>query len=224
MKSDLTLQKEVQEELRWQPFLNATEIGVAVKNGVVTLSGKVDSYAKKLAAEKAVKRIGGVKAVAEDIQVGTYAGQAKTDAEIAEAVLAALKWHSAVQEEKIRIKVEEGVVTLDGEVEWDYQRVNVKSAIENLVGVKLVLNLITVKPRVKSSDIAQGIKSALVRSANTDAGKIKVDVTGGKVKLSGTVRSIAEKEDAEAAAWAAPGVIYVDNQLLVAEPAFSLTD
>ncbi|RYZ48046.1 MAG: BON domain-containing protein, partial [Sphingobacteriales bacterium] len=97
MKSDLTLQKEVQEELRWQPFLNATEIGVAVKNGVVTLSGKVDSYAKKLAAEKAVKRIGGVKAVAEDIQVGTYAGQAKTDAEIAEAVLAALKWHSAVQ-------------------------------------------------------------------------------------------------------------------------------
>ncbi len=224
MKSDATIQKEVQDELKWQPLLNATEIGVAVKNGIVTLSGQVDSYTKKLAAEKAAKRIGGVKAVAEDIKVTYYGSRVKTDAEIAEAVVSALKWHSAVQEEKIRIKVDDGVVTLDGEVDWDYQRTNAKAAIENLTGVKLVVNLISVKPKVKPSDVTQGIKDALLRSANSDAGKIRVDVIGSKVMLSGSVRSFAEKEDAETAAWAAPGVITLESNLVVAEPEFSMID
>ncbi len=224
MKSDAIIQREVQEELKWQPLLNATEIGVAVKNGVVTLSGKVDSYTKKLAAEKAAKRIGGVKAVAEDIQVGFFGTKGKTDAEIADAVVSALKWHSAVQEEKIKIKVEDGVVTLDGEVEWEYQRTNAISAIENLTGVKLVINMISVKPKVRSTDVAQGIKNALLRSANADASKIRVEVKGSKVTLSGTVRSFAEKEDAENAAWAAPGVASLESNLVVEEPEFSMVD
>lgn len=224
MKSDAMIQKEVQDELKWQPLLNATEIGVAVKNGIVTLSGQVDSYTKKLAAEKAAKRIGGVKAVAEDIKVVYYGSRVKADAEIAEAVVNALKWHSAVQEEKIKIKVDDGVVTLDGEVDWDYQRTNAKAAIENLTGVKLVVNLISVKPKVKPSDVTQGIKDALLRSANSDAGKIRVDVIGSKVILNGTVRSFAEKEDAEAAAWAAPGVMTLESNLVVAEPEFSMID
>jgi len=224
MKTDVMLQKEVQDELRWQPILNAAEIGVAVKNGIVTLSGKVDSYAKKLAAEKAAKRVGGVKAVAEDIIVGYRGNQVKTDTEIADAVLAALKWHSAVQEEKIRIKVEDGVVTLEGEVDWNYQRENAKAAISNLIGVKLVLNLIAVKPKVKPADISQGIRSALTRSAISDAAKIEVDVKGSKVVLKGIVRSFAEKEDAEAAAWAAPGVTSLESNLVVAEPELYLVD
>ncbi|HEX2845465.1 MAG TPA: BON domain-containing protein [Chitinophagaceae bacterium] len=224
MKSDAMIQKEVQDELKWQPLLNATEIGVAVRNGVVTLSGQVDSYTKKLAAEKAAKRIGGVKAVAEDIKVVYYGSRVKTDAEIAEAVVNALKWHSAVQEEKIKIKVDDGVVTLDGEVDWDYQRTNAKAAIENLTGVKLVVNLIGVKPKVKPSDVTRGIKDALLRSANSDAGKIRVDVIGSKVILNGTVRSFAEKEDAETAAWAAPGVMTLESNLVVAEPEFSMID
>ena len=190
----------------------------------MTLSGQVDSYTKKLAAEKAAKRIGGVKAVAEDIKVAYYGNRVKTDAEIAEAVVNALKWHSAVQEEKIKIKVDDGVVTLDGEVDWDYQRTNAKTAIENLTGVKLVVNLIGVKPKVKSSDVTQGIKDALLRSANSDAGRIRVDVIGSKVILSGFVRSFAEKEDAETAAWAAPGVITLESNLVVAEPEFSMID
>ena len=126
MKSDIQIQKDVMEELRWDPMLNASEIGVAVRHGIVTLSGQVDSYPKKLAAEKAAKQVAGVKAIAEDMQVGIFPGNRKTDAEIAEAVLNALKWHSAVQEEKIKIKVEEGDVRLEGEVEWEYERAQCK--------------------------------------------------------------------------------------------------
>ena len=132
MKSDNQIQKDVMDELKWEPYLNASDIGVSVKNGIVTLSGQVDTYSKKIAAEKAPKRVAGVKAVAEDIQVGVSPVYSKTDTEIAQAVLNALKWHSAVQEEKIKIKVENGNVKLEGEVEWEYQRNNVKTAIENL--------------------------------------------------------------------------------------------
>lgn len=224
MKSDYQIQKDVMEELKWQAFLKASEIGVAVKNGIVTLSGHVDSYSKKLAAENAAKKIAGVKAVAEDIEVGISPIYRRTDAEIAEAVLDALKWHTAVQEEKIKIKVEDGNVKLEGEVEWEYQRTMAKTAIENLAGVRFVINLITVKPKISPTDIQEKIIAAFHRSATVDSSKIRAEVEGSKVTLSGTVRSIAEKEDAENAAWFAPGVMSVVNKIEIEVPEYEFEE
>ena len=224
MKSDYQIQKDVMEELKWQAFLKASEIGVAVKNGVVTLSGNVDSYSKKLAAENAAKKIAGVKAVAEDIEVGISPIYRRTDAEIAEAVLDALKWHTAVQEEKIKIKVEDGNVKLEGEVEWEYQRAMAKTAIENLAGVRFVINLITVKPKISPTDIQEKIIAAFHRSATVDSSKIRAEVEGTKVTLRGTVRSIAEKEDAENAAWFAPGVMSVVNKIEIEVPEYEFEE
>lgn len=224
MKSDYQIQKDVMEELKWQAFLKASEIGVAVKNGAVTLSGNVDSYSKKLAAENAAKKIAGVKAVAEDIEVGISPIYRRTDAEIAEAVLDALKWHTAVQEEKIKIKVEDGNVKLEGEVEWEYQRTMAKTAIENLAGVRFVINLITVKPKISPSDIQEKIIAAFHRSATVDSSKIRAEVEGTKVTLRGTVRSIAEKEDAENAAWFAPGVMSVVNKIEIEVPEYEFEE
>jgi osmotically-inducible protein OsmY len=213
MKSDVQIQTDVMDQLKWEPFLKASEIGVAVKNGVVTLSGQVDSYSKKLAAENAAKKIKGVKAIAEDLQIGVSPAYRKTDTDIAAAVLNALKWHAAVQEEKVKIKVEDGFVKLEGEVEWEYQRNYAKSAIEHLEGVRSVLNLITVKSKVSPSEVQHKISAAFQRSASLDADKITANVVGSKVILRGYVRSYAEKEDAENAAWAAPGVTSVENNL-----------
>jgi osmotically-inducible protein OsmY len=224
MKSDLQIQKDVMEEIRWEPFLNASEIGVAVKNGVVTLSGHVDAYSKKIVAEKAAKKVTGVKAVAEDILVGISPAYRKTDAEIADAVLNALKWHTAVQEEKIKIKVEDGNVRLEGEVDWDYQRSSARKAIENLAGVRSVVSLIAVKPVTTASDIQQKISSALLRSATVDADKITPDVIGSRVILRGKVRSFAEKEDAEIAAWNAPGVTNVESKLEIEVPEYAFEE
>lgn len=224
MKTDIQIQEDVMEQIRWEPFLQASEIGVAVHHGIVTLSGHVDSYAKKLTAENAVKKIAGVKAIAEDIQIGVSPAFNKSDTEIAEAVLSALKWHSAVQEEKIKIKVENGVVRLEGEVEWDYQRINAGSAIEYLTGVRSVINLITVKPTITAEGIEQKISAAFHRSATIDSGRIAAEVSGNKVILHGKVRTIAEKEDAEAAAWSAPGVRDVLCKLEVELPEYAFED
>ena len=224
MKSDIQIQEDVKREFKWDPLINESKIDVAVKNGVVTLSGNVDSYIKKIAAERDAKKIAGVKAIAEDIQIGVDVADNKTDTEIAAAVVNALKWHAGVKEEMIKAKVENGVVTLEGEVEWEYQRSNARKAVENLVGVRSVVNLITVKPKFSTSDIQQRINAAFHRSATVDAKQIDVTVSGSKVILNGKVRSLAEKEDAEAAVWNAPGVISVESKLEIEDPAYGYED
>jgi len=224
MKSDFQIQKDVMDELKWDPFISISEIGVSVKNGVVTLSGHVDTYSKKLAAEKAAKKVAGVKAVAEDLTVGISPSYRKTDSEIAEAVISALKWHSAVQDEKIKITVEDGTVKLEGEVDWEYQRNNVKTAVENLTGVRSVLDLIMVKPRITPTDIQQKISAAFHRSATLDSGKITAEIIGSKVIIHGKVRSFMEKEDAERAVWNAPGVTSVESKIQIEVPEYAFEE
>lgn len=221
MKSDIQILQDVMDQLKWEPDLNAAEIEVVVKNGIVTLSGKVDTYSQKKAAENAAKNIAGVKAVAEEIQVGTSPAYIKTDTEIAEAVLFALKWNTSIPDEKVKVMVETGVVSLEGEVEWDYQRNAARDAVERLAGVRWINNYILVKPILKPTDIKQKIMAAFIRSATIDSEKIAVETEGGKVILKGRVRSIAEREDAEKAAWSAPGVTGVENDLVVEEEEFA---
>lgn len=187
MRTDLEIQKDVNDEIGWEPSLNPSEIGVAVKDGIVTLSGRVDSFFKKQIAEKAAKRVKGVKALAEDIQIGVSPSYKRSDTDIAAAVLNALKWHTVLEEEKITVKVEDGIVTLEGEVEWEYQRKNAATVVKNLSGVVAVTNLITVKPKLVSDDVEQKIVAAFQRNAAIDAKRITVNVEGDKVILTGTV-------------------------------------
>ena len=222
MKNDLEIQQDVINQLSWEPFLKASDIGVTVKNGIVTLTGQVDSYYKKISAEKAARKVAGVRAIAEDIQLRVSPSFIKTDAELAESVLNALKWHSAVDEEKLKIKVEDGVVTLDGEVEWEFQRTSARNAVSNLLGVRNVISNIVLKPKLTAIDIKAKISSAFHRTATIDAQNIEVEILGNKAILRGRVRSYAEKDDAESAAWSAPGIAYVDNKLEL-EPEFELT-
>ncbi len=224
MKTDTQIQQAVMAELKWQPYLTASQIGVAVKNGVVTLSGDVDSYFKKVKAEEAARKVSGVKAIAEEIQINVLPLFKSTDAEIAAAALNALKWHPAVMEEKVKITVENGRVRLDGEVEWEYQRSNARTSIENLAGVKSILNFIMVQPKTSTSDIQKKIAAAFARSASIDADKITIEVKGSNVFLGGSVRSFAEKQDAENAAWAAPGITNVESNLKVVLPEYAFED
>jgi len=221
MKTDSQIQKDVIDQLGWEPILHASEIGVAVKEGVVTLSGRVDTFSKKIVAEKAAKKVSGVKAIAVDLEVGVSPLFKKSDTEIAETVLNALRLHTAVQEDRIKIKVEDGLVTLEGNVEWEYQRKAAQQSIENLPGVRDVNNLIMIRPTVLAIDVRKKINEAFHRSATIDSEKVKIDAIGSKVILTGTVRSIAEKEDAEDAVWAAPGVASIDNRLIIEEPVFA---
>lgn len=221
MKSDVQILQDVLDQLAWEPDITATDITVTVKNGIVTLEGLVNTYSQKVTAEEAVKKIAGVRAVAEEIQVRISPAYKKTDAEIAEAVLFALKWNSHIPDGDIKVMVQEGVVTLEGEVEWDFQRIAARNAIKNLAGVRWINNNIMIRPLLEPNDIKQKITAAFMRSATIDAEKIAIETQGSTIILKGKVRSIAEREDAENAAWSAPGVTSVENELVVEEEAFA---
>jgi osmotically-inducible protein OsmY len=215
MENDQQVQKDVLAELQWDARVAPSEVGVAVKDGIVTLSGQVDSYLKKWAAEEAALRVRGVKAVANDIQVKLPNEDRRTDTDIAAAAINVLKWDAAVPMDRVQVTVSEGWVTLKGEVDWQFQKEAAEREVRNLKGVLGVTNLISVSPRVKPSDVKKKIEDALLRSVKTDAERIDVDVQGTRVVLKGKVRSFAEKEEAERAAWQAPGITSVDDQIVV---------
>ncbi|MEX1382675.1 BON domain-containing protein [Lutibacter sp.] len=213
MKTDSEIKEDVLDELMWQPNVDETQIGVIVEKGVVTLTGIVDTYAKKVAAEKAVKNVVGVKAVADDIEVKYGDAYKKTDKEIAKAVVNALSWNASVPDDKVEIEVRDGWVYLSGELQWFYQKDAARKAAENLLGVKKVVNNITLKQAIEPSEIKNKISKAFGRLADLDAQNIKVEVDGHKVKLKGKVHSYAEKEEARRTAYFAPGVYEVENEL-----------
>jgi osmotically-inducible protein OsmY len=215
MKTDAQLKDDVTNELDWDPAINASHIGVAAKDGVVTLTGHLDTYTEKYAVERAVGRVAGVKAIAMEIDVKLEPNHKRSDTEIAAAVESALKWHTQVPDEKISVKVEKGWVTLKGEVDWDYQRKNAEDAVRPLTGVVGVSNGITLKVATTPSNVATRIKDAFTRHAEREAKKIEIAVNGALVTLRGSVDSWAERTAAAGAAWSAPGITNVINEIRV---------
>jgi osmotically-inducible protein OsmY len=212
---DEQIQKDVLAELKWDARLQPNEIGVIVKDGIVTLTGTVDSYFKKWAAEEAAHRVRGVKAVANDVEVRLPSSAERTDADIAAAVIRALEWDAFVPSDEIDITVSKGWVTLQGEVDYPYQKEDAERVVRRISGVRGVTNLITVKQRPTPTELKERIEQALIRNAELDAERISVEVQGSKVILRGTVRSWAEKEAAERAAWSALGVTAVESRITV---------
>lgn len=216
MKPDLQLQQDVMDELLWDPSLESAEIGVSVNDGVVTLSGTVNSYTKKLAAEKAAKRVKEVKAVAMDIEVHFFNGESKSDTDIAHAGLNALSWSTVVPKDSVSIKVEDGWLTLEGEVEWQYQKQAAENLTKDLQGVKGVTNLIKLRPTLTRSIVKDNIRKALERSADVEADSINILTEGHNIILKGKVRSWSERNEVEKAVWATPGVVDVKDELIIA--------
>jgi osmotically-inducible protein OsmY len=214
-KSDSQLKKDVESELEWDPVVKANNIGVAAKDGVVTLTGHLDSYAEKYAAERAVQRVQGVKGLAVELDVRLGAGAKRTDADLAIAAESALRWHALVPEDRVKVMVEKGWVTLSGEVDWEYQRNYAMKAVRPLTGVLGVTNSMTVKPLVTPANIKNRIQGALERQADREAKNIEVVVSGHTVTLKGQVHSWAERTAAQGAAWSAPGITSVINELRV---------
>ncbi len=214
-RTDEQIQQDVFAELKWDARVLPNEIGVAVKKGIVTLTGWVDSYMKRWAAEDAAHRVRGVIAVVNDIEVRLPTSAERTDPDIAAAAIHALKWDALLPIDKIKVTVTKGWVRLEGEVDWQYQKGEAERVVSRLAGVKGVNNLMTVKPTVTPSGVKKMIEEALVRSVKTDAERITVEVQGSKVILKGTVRSWTEREEAERAAWQAPGITEVSNRIVI---------
>lgn len=216
MKTDSQIQTDVRQALSWDPSVTHELVGVTASNGVVTLSGSVPSYFEKTEAETVAQRIGGVKAVIQKIEVKLGKSYIKDDLDIANAILTQFKWNFNVPSEKIKVGVENGWVDLKGEVEWGFQKTAAENCIKDLIGVKGVSNYMTIKTKdVSSQVIKQKIEDALKSEAKREAGKISVGVNGGNVTLSGNVHSFSEMSDAKWAAWGAPGVTHVTNNMLV---------
>ncbi|ROT26810.1 BON domain-containing protein [Micromonospora sp. HM5-17] len=215
--SDEEIQRDVLAELAWEPRVQPNEIGVIVREGVVTLRGWVDSYAKKWSAERAAHRVSRVRAVANDIEVRLPGAAQRPDPELAAAALRALEWDAFVPVENLDVTVADAWVVLRGEVEWEYQRRAAEQAVRRLSGIRGVTNGISVRPREAPApeEISERLQHALVRSVETDAERIGIQIRAGVVVLSGTVRSWLEREEAERVAWSAPGVTAVDNHITV---------
>ena len=222
MKKSQDLQKDVQEELHWEPSINPRSIRVAVEDGVVTLTGHVADYLQRVNAEKAVKRVKGVHGLANNLEVRVPTSSQRDDTEIAEAALHALKWHTTVPEDRVTVTVSKGWITLEGEVEWHYQRDAAYRAVRELTGVKGVINQIAIKAKINPSDIEHRLEERFRRSAELDAKAVEVKVEGTTVTLKGTVSSWDEYEEAEWAAWSVAGVEKVKNRLRVAPETLSL--
>jgi osmotically-inducible protein OsmY len=217
-KKDLTLQHDVIEELEWEPVVNAEHIGVTARNGVVTLTGHVESFAEKLAAEKAALRVKGVRALAQDIEVELPTSKKTADDEIAARALKILEWDILVPSDRISVKADHGVVTLSGEVDRLYQRDEAERDIWRLSGVRDVVNLVKVRTHIQPANVEDRIRRALERSANIEASHIAASVKDGTVTLHGTVGAWIERETAERAARAAPGVVAVKNEIAIGRP------
>jgi osmotically-inducible protein OsmY len=213
MTTDAQLQQDVLAELAWEPTVEAAHIGVAARDGIVTLSGHVSSYAQKLAAERAARRVKGVQGIAEEIEVELPALDQRSDEDIALSILNVLRWHSSIPLDSVNVKVEKGYVTLTGELDWQYQKDLAGEDVHHIRGVRGVTNAITIKPRVKPQDIEARIKAALHRNAQIEAENIHVVASGGTVTLTGNVKSWYERSVAETAAWSAPGVTRVLDQI-----------
>lgn len=216
MKTDSQLQRDVFDELCWEPMVEHAHIGVIAADGVVTLTGHVPNYAQKVAAERAAKRVKGVRAVAEEIEVKLDGTARTSDEDIARRILSTLRWDVTVPEEKIQVKVEHGYVTLTGEVDWNYQKEAARTAAARISGVRMVSNAIVVKSQPSRADIRDRIMAAFKRLSALDAATIDVRVEGGTVKLSGKVHGWNERRIAEQAVWAAPGVTRVEDDIVLA--------